>query len=45
MKYIITFSVLLALGIGYLVWLDAGCGPLGGAMTWSGKACVADLAN
>ena len=43
MKYLITFLFLLALGIGYIKWLDAGCGALGGAMTWTGKVCVANL--
>ena len=43
MKYIITFFVLLALGFGYMKWLDAGCGALGGAMTWEGKVCVTNL--
>jgi len=33
------------LAIGYIIWLDAGCGALGGAMTWSGKVCVENLTN
>ena len=43
MKFTLGFILALALGIGYMVWLDAGCGGLGGAMTWSGKVCVANL--
>lgn len=35
----IAFTALLALGISYLVWLDAGC-ELNGVMTWAGKVCI-----
>jgi len=44
-KNVLVFVLLLALGIAYLYYLDAGCGALGGAMTWSGKVCVSDLAK
>lgn len=32
--------VVFALGIGYMYWLDRGCGEGGGFITWSGKECV-----
>lgn len=40
-----TLVVLFILAVAYLFWLDAGCGALGGAMTWSGKVCVEQLAG
>ncbi len=43
LKHWATFALLAVVGIGYLVWLDSGCGDLGGAMTWGGKVCVQDL--
>lgn len=43
MKYWIGAAVIVAFGIGYLLWIDSGCGPLGGAMTWQGKVCFSDL--
>ena len=43
MKGAMLFVAGLALAIGYMVWLDAGCGALGGVMTWSGKVCVENL--
>lgn len=33
------FIIILALGLTYIVWLDAGC-ELSGAMTWHGKVCI-----
>ena len=38
----IAFAAILALGISYLVWLDAGC-ELSGVMTINGKVCFNDL--
>ena len=35
---VIVFIALLALGIGYIMWLDSGC-ALSGIMTWGGKVC------
>lgn len=32
------FIIAISLGIGYIVWLDAGC-DISGAMTWQGKVC------
>lgn len=43
MKTFAIFALLVVAGIGYMVWLDAGCGDLGGAMTWGGKVCVENL--
>jgi hypothetical protein len=39
---IAVFAILFALGIGYLFYLNAGCGaPLHtGIMTWHGKTCL-----
>lgn len=39
MKNAVVFLILIALGIGYLVWLDSGC-KLSGVMTWHGKECI-----
>jgi hypothetical protein len=36
---LVSVLVVLALGFGYLKWLDHGC-PLNGVMTWGGKECV-----
>lgn len=41
-REIATFALLFALGIGYIVWLNAGC-ELSGVMTWQGKVCAEDL--
>ena len=38
----ISFAALLALGISYIVWLDAGC-ETSGVMTINGKVCFNDL--
>lgn len=35
----IGFVIALSLGLGYIVWLDAGC-ELSGVMTWQGKVCI-----
>lgn len=42
MKTFIGFSLALAIAIGYMVWLDAGCERVG-VMTWSGKVCYENL--
>lgn len=41
-KHYAAFAIILALGLGYIVWLDSGC-SLSGAMTWHGKVCVENL--
>lgn len=40
---VLAFVFALVLMFGYLWYLDAGCGDLGGAMTWGGKVCVSSL--
>ena len=42
MKTIIAFALLFVLGVGYMVWLDAGCERVG-VMTWQGKVCAESL--
>lgn len=42
--YAVIFLALLASGISYLVWLDAGC-ETAGVMTMEGKVCFDDLAS
>lgn len=40
---VLVFVAVLALGVSYLIWLDAGC-ETSGVMTWEGKKCFNDLA-
>lgn len=41
-KHYTAFVIVLALGIAYLAYLDAGC-RLSGVMTWHGKVCAENL--